>query len=134
MNESRDSIVRGGHRTHLHRVLADAYIRELGESESQVGARLETMDPAGYEAEDITFARWRICHGSIDGCGGNEYPPPAEDTSHPADDSAAQNDKPAYAVLVVLQLHTSSRFSLRRNQCSPIASSSASRFACFRSV
>jgi hypothetical protein len=33
------------HRTHVHRVLADAYIHELGENDSQVGARVKIDGP-----------------------------------------------------------------------------------------
>ena len=38
---------------HVHRVLADAYIHELGENDSQVGARYRTVDPARYASENI---------------------------------------------------------------------------------
>jgi hypothetical protein len=33
-------------------VLADAYIHELGEDETQVGIQIKTVNPARYGAED----------------------------------------------------------------------------------
>jgi hypothetical protein len=50
---AEDSVVRVRHRTHFHRVLADAYIHELGESDSQVGAPFRTAGPARYGGENI---------------------------------------------------------------------------------
>jgi hypothetical protein len=47
---AEDSVVRVRHRTHFHRVLADAYIHELGESDSQVGVPLEPRAPLDTEA------------------------------------------------------------------------------------